>query len=98
MDMDTEVKLQEVEDRSKSNKRRIENLEKDMKDYRELVTTMATISQKQESMESDVKEIKGDIKAIRDKPAKRWEAVVDKVIMVVLGALVTFLLAKAGIV
>ena len=98
MDMDAEVKLQEVEDRSKSNKRRIENLEKDMKDYRELVTTMATISQKQESMESDVKEIKGDIKAIRDKPAKRWEAVVDKVIVVVLGALVTFLLAKAGIV
>ena len=96
--MDVEVKLQEVDDRSKSNQRRIEKLEADMKDYQQLVTTMATFSQKQESIESDVKEIKGDIKAIRDKPAKRWESIVDKVIMVILGALVTFLLAKAGIV
>lgn len=96
--MENLIKLQEVDDRSKSNQRRIEKLETDMKDYQQLVTTMATFSQKQESIESDVKEIKGDIKAIRDKPAKRWESVVEKVIMVVLGALVTFFLAKAGIV
>ena len=96
--MENLIKLQEVDDRSKANQRRIEKLETDMKDYQQLVTTMATFSQKQESIESDVKEIKGDIKAIRDKPAKRWESVVEKVIMVVLGALVTFFLAKAGIV
>ena len=48
-------------------------------------------------MEGDVKEIKADVKAMAEKPGKRWEAVADKVIWAVLAAVIAFLLGRIGL-
>ena len=37
------------------------------------------------------------IETIEQKPAKRWDSIVDKIIMVVLGAALAYALAKLGL-
>lgn len=90
-------RLIKVEDRTKSNTHRIDELEKRADDTEKLVTSVAIIAEKQNQMEGDVKEMKGDVKKLVEKPGKRWDTAVDKVIYAVLLAVVAFLLAKGGL-
>ena len=90
-------RLTRVEDRSKSNTHRIESLEKRQDDTEKLVTSVAIIAEKQKDMEGDVKEMKCDVKKLIEKPAKRWEGVVEKVLYTVIGAIVAYLLVQIGI-
>jgi hypothetical protein len=90
-------RLTKVEDRAKSNTHRIESLEKRQDDTEKLVTSVAIIAEKQKDMEGDVKEMKCDVKKLIEKPAKRWEGVVEKIIYTVVGAIVAYLLAKGGL-
>ena len=48
-------------------------------------------------MESDVKEIKSDVKTLDEKPAKRWEAVVEKALLAVVAAVVAYFLGRMGL-
>lgn len=96
MDMEYEHRLTEVEDRSKSNTKRIADIEKRQNDLDELVSTVKVLAVREENVEIDVKEIKSDVKILTNKPAKRWEAVVEKVILVVVAAIVGFILAQFG--
>lgn len=89
-------KLTALDERSKSNTKRIDNLEKRMTSNEELVTSVALLAQKQESIEGDVKEIKSTVKTLADKPGRRWDAIVDKVLLGIVGAVVLFMLAKLG--
>lgn len=89
--------LAAVEQRAKSNTHQIEDLKKRQDDLDRLVTAMATMEQKQTDMESDLKEIKTDVKALTDKPGKRWEQLVGTIITVLVGAVLGVLLAKVGI-
>lgn len=90
-------RLTRVEDRSKSNTHRIESLEKRQNDTEKLVTSVAIIAEKQKDMEGDVKEMKCDVKKLIEKPAKRWDGVVEKVLYTVVGAVVAYLLVKIGL-
>ena len=91
------VKLAEVDQRSRSNTHRLEQVEKKLEDNEQLLTNVALIAQKQNSLESDVQEIKSDVKMLTAKPAKRWENVVAIVLSVIISAVITFVLAKIGI-
>ncbi len=90
-------KLIHLEDRCKSNTHRIDELEKRADDTEKLVTSVAIIAEKQQSMEGDVREMKSDVKHLLEKPAKRWEGAVDKIVFSVLSALAAYLLARLGI-
>lgn len=97
MDMEHERRLTEVEQRSKSNSHRLEDIEKRQGDQEQLISTVAVLATRQETVETDVKEIKGDVKKIASKPGQRWEAIVDKVIWAVLAAIISFILARIGL-
>ena len=47
-------------------------------------------------MEFDVKEIKKDVKELTGKSGKRWDAIVDKAILTVIGAILLCILARLG--
>lgn len=87
----------EIQQRSHSNTRRIEVLEKGQADLNQLVTSVALIAQKQEQMEHGIDEIRGDVRLLLSKPAKRWESVIEIIFKVVLTALITTALIKLGI-
>lgn len=97
MDMEHERRLTEVESRSKSNMKRLDEVESRQDNLDNLVATVAVLAEKESNVENDVKEIKTDVKSIKDKPGKRWDDIVDKVIWAVLAALIAYFLAKIGI-
>lgn len=90
-------KLTKLEERSKSNSHRLDELEKRVTSNEELVTSVALLAQKQETIEGDIKEIKSTVKTIADKPGKRWDSIIDKVLLTVIGAIVLYMMAKLGI-
>ena len=89
--------LIKVAERSKSNSHRLDEAEKKLADYGEVVSSIKVLAQKQENMDGDIKEIKADVKSLTEKPAKRWDGVVDKVIGVIIGAVVGYILMKVGL-
>lgn len=98
------VALAEVESRSKSNTHRLDALEKDTAAINSLASSVAVMASKQERMREDITATATDIKAVRasvdelaKKPGKRWDAVVDKILLAIVGALVIWVLAKIGI-
>lgn len=90
-------RLTKAEDRGKSNTHRIEKLEEQQEDLTTLIQSVATIAQKQVDMDSDIKEIKGDLKNITLKPAKRWENIVEKAILAAVGVLTAYIAVKLGL-
>lgn len=91
------LKVQRVDDRSKSNAHRLDEVEKKLADNDEMLASIARLDQRQKDMDTDVKEIKADVKALAGKPAKRWETIVDKVLMAAVTALVGYVLVRLGL-
>lgn len=96
MDLEHEKRLTEVEERSKSNSHRIAEVEEQQKDLNELVSSVKVLALREENVEKDVKEIKSDVKTLANKPAQRWDSMVEKVLVTIVAAVVGFVLAKLG--
>lgn len=97
MDLEHERRLTEVESRSKSNTKRIDDVEQRQTTLEVLASSVKVLADREERLEKDVGEIKTDVKEIKGKPGKRWEGLIEKVIFTAVGALVTYLLFKLGI-
>lgn len=94
---DFAVKLAEVEQRAKSNTHRIEKVEQRQDNLEHLTESISVLANEQEHIKTDVGEIKTDVKTLTEKPAKRWDAIVDKVLWAIVGAAVAFALAQIGL-
>lgn len=88
---------QQIWDLAKSNKIRIDNLEEEQKELRNLTAAVSGMVAEQKNMRSDLTEMKTDLKEIKEKPAKRWDMTADKVLTLVITAIVAFMLAKIGL-
>ena len=97
MEIQIEHRLTEVEQRSKSNAHRLEEVEKRQDKLDELVSTVKLLADREERVESDVKEIKTEVKTINNKPAKRWDSLVNQLITIIVAAVAGFILAKFGL-
>ena len=97
METGYEHRLTEVEERAKSNSHRLDEVEKRQDDLDELVSTVKVLAVREENVETDVKEIKSDVKSLTNKPAQRWDRMVEKVIWTVVAAVVGFMLAQIGL-
>lgn len=102
------LKIQENEDRSKSNQRRIEDLEEDAKSNNKLVSSVEKLTLEIKYMREDyqklakqhteeVKAIDSRLKEVENKPAKRWNGMVDKIIDILIGAFMGYILIKLGL-
>lgn len=97
MDFEHEERLTKVEERTKSNTHRIDDLEKRQDNLDDLVSTVKVLAVREENVESDVKEIKSDVKSLTSKSGQRWDGLVDKIIMSIAAAVLAFILAKIGL-
>ena len=97
MEINIEHRLTEVEERSKSNSHRLDDMEKRQDDLDELVSVVKVLAVREENVENDVKEIKSDVKSLTSKPAKRWDSLVNQLITIVVAAIAGFILAKLGL-
>lgn len=87
-----------IEARCKSNTHRIDDLEADNKALHQLATSVEVLATKQEVIEANVSEIRDDVKSLKAIPGGKWEALVKATVTAIVGALVGFALAHAGIV
>lgn len=97
MEIKMEHRLTEVEARSESNEKRIDILEKKHDNLEKLATAVNVLAVREENVEKTVTEIKDDVKTLTDKPAKKWDGLVEKVISLIIAAVVGFLLARLGL-
>jgi predicted nuclease with TOPRIM domain len=97
MDLDHERRLTEVEERSKSNQHRLDEVEAKQNEYGELVSSIKELAVREQHMENDVKEIKSDVKDLTGKSGKKWDMIVDKAITTVAAGIIAYFLAKYGL-
>lgn len=97
------VKLAEVEQRCKSNTHRINSQTEQLTALNRMATAIEVMATKQTSQAEKIDEIKESVdglttkvETIEQKPAKRWDGIVDKIIYGIVGAFVTAL--GAGII
>lgn len=96
MELDFEHRMTDVESRSKSNTHRIDMMEKRQDDLDKLVSTVAVLAERQKNVEENVVEIKGEVKLLTGKSAKRWENLVNQIISILVAAVIGFIVAKFG--
>lgn len=96
-ELEWERRLSRVEDRTKSNTHRLDDMEQRQEDMTELVRSVAAIAQKQTDMDADMKEIKADVKALSTKPGRRWDSVVEKALLTAVAILVSWLMLQLGV-
>lgn len=90
---DIAVKLQETADRSLRNEGRIKKLEQDQKALLDLTASVRELANEQGNLKDDISEIKADVKALTGASGKRWDALVDKLLFAVAGAVIAWIVA-----
>lgn len=99
-----EHRLTSAEHRAESNTRRVEKLELQTEAIQSLAKSVEVMVTEQghqteaiERIEKNVEKLDDKVEILEHKPAKRWEAIVDKAIMTIVGAIVGYLLVKVGL-
>ena len=95
MELTQEHRLTVVEDRSLRNEGRIKKLEAEQADLRDLTTSVAVLAKQIESMTKSVDSMADKVDALEAKPARRWDGLVDKILLVLAGAFVAWMASGA---
>ena len=94
---DVALKLQETTDRSIRNEGRIKKLEEENGTLHSLATSVAVMAEQMKQMNKSVTTLTEEMEEMKDKPGKRWDAIVDKIIWGIVGAFVAYFLAQIGL-
>lgn len=89
-------RLQANQDLSVRNQARIEKLEKGQEEFRDLVSAVNGMVVEQKNIRNDLTEMKSDVKQIKEKPAKRWDSAIDKILTLIISGVVLYILAQLG--
>ena len=97
-EQEMEARLTRVEERSKSNTHRLDEMDEKVDTLNRLATAVEVMATEQKHQTETMAEIKTDVTAlgtkvdaIEKKPGKRWDGMVDKFLAGIVGALATAL-------
>lgn len=91
------VKLQETTDRSLRNEGRIKKLEEEQKSLQDLATSVAVMAEQMKTMNANVGTLNTKVDNLEEKPAKRWENIVEKAVLALVTGLVAYALGRIGL-
>ena len=98
------VKLTQVEERSKSNTKRIDALTGQIEAVNKLAVSVELLVQENKhqtealtEVKADVQTLNGKVEAIEQKPAKKWDSLGEKVLWALVAAVIGFTLAHLGL-
>lgn len=94
---DLALKLQETTDRSIRNEGRIKKLEDENGTLHSLATSVAVMAEQMKQMNKSVTTLTEEMEEMKEKPGKRWDAIIDKVIWGVVGAFLAYFLSQIGL-
>ena len=91
------LKLQETTDRSLRNEGRIKKLESENTVLHNLATSVAVMAEQLKTMNTSVSTLTSEVEELKEKPGKRWDGLVDKIVLTIAAALLGFILAQIGL-
>ena len=96
---ETEIagRLSAVEQQRNSNSRRLDALERHTEAVNTLATSVAVMAEKVEVTGEKVDGLCTDVQELKSEPGKRWKSMVERVIYIVVAAVVGFILARLGL-
>lgn len=97
MELSIEHRMTEVEERAKSNQHRIEKLETSTEVLARLAASMEVMAEKQKRVADAVDELDGKVTALEEKPARRWDELVNKLVLVTATAVLTWMFSRVGL-
>lgn len=96
-ELDFAQRLSSLEQRCKSNTHRLDRLEQTTAAVQELAVSMQLLAEKQSQTADTVKRLDDKVSTLEAQPGKRWNSLVEKVVLTIVAALVGFVLAQVGI-
>ena len=93
---ETEIvqRLAIVEEGRQSNTKRIDELEEEMKDNRELTVAVKEIATEIKHLREEQTDMNKRLKEIEDKPAQKWDKVTMTIIATVVGGIIGALISQ----
>ena len=102
--IEIERRLTSTEHRAESNTRRVEKLELQTEAIQKLATSVEIMVQEQchqteaiDRIEKNVEKLDEKVEVLEHKPAKRWESIVEYIILALVGGIVGYFLVKIGL-
>ena len=97
MDLEHEKRLADVENMAKSNKHRLDTLEKQTDVLHRLATAVEVMATKQQNLGESVDRLTCKVDALEAEPANKWRFVVEKSIYFAVGAVMAYILSQVGL-
>lgn len=94
---DLALSLQETKDRSLRNEGRINKLEEENGTLHSLATSVAVMAEQMKQMNNSVTTLTSEVEEMKEKPGKRWDALMEKILWAVVAAVLGFVLAQIGL-
>lgn len=98
------VKIVEIEQRAKSNTRRVEKLELQTDAVQSLATSVEVLVKEQvhqteamERIEKNVEKLDGKVEALEKKPAKKWDKALETIATLLIGAILALVFSAIGL-
>lgn len=94
---DFSVRMKAIEDDNDVIYQRLNKQAALVEDIQQLSSSVAILANNMKSMLEEQQRQNQRLEDLEKKPVKRWDAVIDKIVMTVLGALITFVLLQVGL-
>ena len=96
-EIEVERRLTETEARSRSNTHRLDEIERRQDNLEKLVTSVEVLATRMQGLETTLAEVRIDVRAIMEKPGKRWETFLWELAKLLIAAVVGFAFARFGL-
>ena len=94
---DFSVRMKAIEDDNEVIYQRLNKQSALVQDIQQLSSSVAVLANNMKSLLDEQQRQNKRLEELEKKPVKRWDAVVDKIVMTVLGALIAFVLLQVGL-
>ena len=98
------VKIVEIDQRAKSNTRRVEKLELQTDAVQSLATSVEILVKEQghqseamDRIEKNVEKLDGKVEALEKKPAKKWDKALETIVTLLIGAILALVFSAIGL-
>ena len=94
---DFSVRMKAIEDDNEVIYQRLNKQSALVQDIQQLSSSVAVLANNMKSLLDEQQRQNKRLEELEKKPVKRWDAVIDKIVMTVLGALIAYVLLHVGL-
>jgi uncharacterized protein YcfJ len=97
MDKEYIVRLVEVDQRSKSNTKRLDTVESRVEDIHNLTLSISQIATEVKAMREELNKVDKRLVTLEEKPSKRMDLIWGYIVSAIIGGLIGYILLKLGL-